>query len=301
MFRIFVGKLNYAMATIVTYNCDRLESPRLFIPNLSKYLQSDESFLHIIKGTLLCFCRQGSVKIKVNYNTYTLHANDILAILPTHVFCIEECSDDVTIEALLFSDEFWVSISHSVDYTLLKIVEQCPFYTLPEAYREEVATLLRLIRSHEEANDVPVKNMSLEQTITGGLAFSLLMLLVSLIDRAKAITPHPLTRKEMLTHDFFELLSQHYETERQVAFYASKLCVTPKHLSTMVKEVTRLPILEWINNVTVLNIKHKLLTSTDTIQQISEELNFQTPSTFVRYFRQHTGTTPSKYRNERHT
>jgi AraC-like DNA-binding protein len=268
---------------------------------LSKYLQNDESYLHIIKGTLLCFCRQGSVKIKVNYNTYTLHANDILAILPTHVFCIEECSDDVAIEALLFSDEFWVSISHSVDYTLLKIVEQCPYYTLPEAYREEVATLLRLIRSHEEANDVSAQNTSLEQTITGGLAFSLLMLLVSLIDKAKEITPHPLTRKEMLTHDFFELLSQHYETERQVAFYASKLCVTPKHLSTMVKEVTRLPILEWINNVTVLNIKHKLLTSTDTIQQISEELNFQTPSTFVRYFRQHTGTTPSKYRSERQT
>jgi AraC-like DNA-binding protein len=266
---------------------------------LSKYLQNDESYLHIIKGTLLCFCRQGSVKIKVNYNTYTLHANDILAILPTHLFCIEECSDDVTIEALLFSDEFWVSISHSVDYTLLKIVEQCPYYTLPEAYREEVATLLRLIRSHEEANDVSAQNKSLEQTITGGLAFSLLMLLVSLIDKAKEITPHPLKRKEMLTHDFFELLSQHYETERQVAFYASKLCVTPKHLSTMVKEVTRLPILEWINNVTVLNIKHKLLTSTDTIQQISEELNFQTPSTFVRYFRQHTGTTPSKYRTER--
>jgi AraC-like DNA-binding protein len=67
----------------------------------------------------------------------------------------------------------------------------------------------------------------------------------------------------------------------------------------MVKEVTHLSILDWINNVTVLNIKRRLLTSTDTIQQISEDLNFQTPSTFVRYFRQHTGITPAKYRTSK--
>jgi AraC-like DNA-binding protein len=66
----------------------------------------------------------------------------------------------------------------------------------------------------------------------------------------------------------------------------------------MVKEVTHLSIQEWINNVTVLNIKRRLLTTTDTIQQISEDLNFQTPSTFIRYFRQHTGTTPSRYRTD---
>jgi AraC-like DNA-binding protein len=104
----------------------------------------------------------------------------------------------------------------------------------------------------------------------------------------------------VLVHDFFELLAVHYTTERRVAFYASKLCVTPKYLTTMVKEVTGLSILEWINNVTVLNIKRLLRTSQATIQQISEELNFQTPSTFVRYFRQHTGTTPLKYRNGEH-
>ncbi|MBO8437436.1 MAG: helix-turn-helix domain-containing protein [Bacteroidetes bacterium] len=32
------------------------------------------------------------------------------------------------------------------------------------------------------------------------------------------------------------------------------------------------------------------------VQQISELLHFQTPSSFVRFFRQHTGFTPSVYR-----
>lgn len=284
------------MAKITTYNCDRINSQKLFIPNLYEYFKNTKGVLHFIKGTLLCFCRTGEARIKVNYSTYTLHPNDILAILPTHGLLLEESTDDTLIEAILYSDEYWASLSHSIDYKLIKTVEHNPFATLPKESIDEVNLLLDLIKKHDPAESNGERNPEMELTIAGGLAFSLLMLLVSYINKIETESPHPATRKEILTHDFFELLSQHYETERQVNFYASKLCVTPKHLSTMVREVTHLSILEWINNVTVLNIKRRLLTTTDTIQQISEELNFQTPSSFIRYFRQHTGITPAKYR-----
>jgi AraC-like DNA-binding protein len=134
--------------------------------------------------------------------------------------------------------------------------------------------MLALLAHHERQQERATGiNGDLERSVAGGLAFSLLMLLVAVIYRSKADTPRMTTRKDILTHDFFELLSVHFETERKVAFYASRLCVTPKHLSAMVKQVTLLPIQEWINNVTVLNIKRRLLTTTDTVQQISEDLN----------------------------
>jgi AraC-like DNA-binding protein len=285
------------MSKITTYNCERINSQKLFISDLKSYLQDENSYLHFIKGALLCFCRKGEIQIKVNYTTFKLNENDILVILPTHMFYIEQYSENVVIEAILYSDEYWASISHSIDYKLIKAVEQNPYSSISEEHFDEVFTLLDLIKKHETAEKSSTLNPELERSVAGGLAFSLLMLLVSIMYIAKADMPHPVTRKEVLTHDFFQLLSQYYETQRQVSFYASKLFVTPKHLSTMVKEVTHLPIQEWINNVTILNIKHRLLTSTDTVLQISEDLNFQTPSTFVRYFRQHTGITPSKYRN----
>jgi AraC-like DNA-binding protein len=284
------------MVKITTYNCEQINSKKLFIPNLHEYLNRDGGYLHLIKGLLLCFCRKGEAKIKINYNTYNLKANDVLAILPTHVFYIESTSEDVEIEAILYSDEYWASITHSVDYRLIKTVEQRPYVSLPPEYHDEVFYLLQLVKKHEDDKYTETRNTEIERSVAGGLAFSLLMLLVSLIDENATESLHPITRKEVLTHDFFELLSIHYETQRQVSFYASKLCVTPKHLSAMVKDVTHLSIIEWINNVTILNIKRRLLTTTDTIQQISEDLNFQTPSTFIRYFRQHTGTTPYKYR-----
>jgi AraC-like DNA-binding protein len=285
------------MDKITTYNCDKINSQRLFVGDLREYLNGEDSYLHFIKGTILCFCRRGTARIKINYSSYEMKENEILAILPTHVFCLENNSDDVIIDTILYSDEFWASITHSIDYQLVKSVEQNPLTPIPEVSQGEVYTLLDLLKKHEADDGTSILNPDIERSVAGGLAFTLIMLLVSHIKRTDSDSIHHVTRKEILTHDFFELLSQHFETERQVSFYASKLCVTPKHLSTMVKEVTRLPILEWINNVTVLNIKRRLLTSTDTVQQISEDLNFQTPSTFVRYFRQHTGVTPLKYRS----
>jgi AraC-like DNA-binding protein len=282
------------------YHCEIFDNQRMFIPNLCDFVRSDDSPMHIIKGTLLCFCRCGEAKITINYESYQLHTDEVLAILPTHLFTIETISADAVIEAVLYTDEFWASMSQSVDYRLLKIVEQNPFAILPKEGRDEALTLLELVRKHDEAVQSGSRNAAIERTVTGGLAFSLLMLLVMLIEHSRPEAPRPTTRREVLVHDFFELLAVHYTTERRVAFYASKLCVTPKYLTTMVKEVTGLSILEWINNVTVLNIKRLLRTSQATIQQISEELNFQTPSTFVRYFRQHTGTTPLKYRNGEH-
>jgi AraC-like DNA-binding protein len=283
------------MTQMITYNCANINSQRLYISNLSEFFGDDASVLHFIKGTIICFCRRGSATIKVNYTTYTLDSNSLLAILPTHVISIVQTTDEAVVEAVLYSDEYWASLSHSIDYQLIRMVEHVPFIQLPPDYRQEAYCLLDLIQKHDSA-EATAQRPDVEHSVAGGLAFSLLMLLVSMVNAAGPKKPMMASRKEMLTHDFFELLAQHYETERQVAFYASKLCVTPKHLSTMVKEVTHQPILDWINNVTVLNIKQHLLTSTDTIQQISEDLNFQTPSTFVRYFRQHTGMTPAKYR-----
>jgi len=153
-----------------------------------------------------------------------------------------------------------------------------------------------LIREHENNEDSDNDN-DIEQSIVGGLAYSLLMMIASLIDKIDTELPRIVSRKEELTRGFFDLLSEYFETERQVSFYASKLCVTPKHLSMCIKEVTKLPILDWVNNVAILNIKHRLRNTNDTIQQISEDLNFQTASTFIRYFRQHTGITPLKFRN----
>jgi AraC-like DNA-binding protein len=273
---------------------DEMHSRRLYIPDVCKFLQHDKSQAHIIKGALLCICRSGSATIRINYTDHNLNANDVLIILPTHMFSIEHTSSDFIGEALVYTDDYWTSVSRSINYKMLKKTEHYPLISIPSDKQTELYFLLNMIREHENNED---SDNDIEQSIIGGLAYSLLMMIASLIDKIDTELPRIVSRKEELTRGFFDLLSEHFETERQVSFYASKLCVTPKHLSMCIKEVTKLPILDWVNNVAILNIKHRLRNTNDTIQQISEDLNFQTASTFIRYFRQHTGITPLKFRN----
>ena len=63
-----------------------------------------------------------------------------------------------------------------------------------------------------------------------------------------------------------------------------------------IKSVTGYSIQKWINEVIIIEAKRYIKTTTYTIQQISEELNFHTSSSFVRFFTQHTGYTPLEYR-----
>ena len=95
-----------------------------------------------------------------------------------------------------------------------------------------------------------------------------------------------------------KLIMNHNKQERKVAFYADKLCITPKYLSEVVKEKTKKTPIEWIND-SVIIIAKTFLKSTDlSIIHISEELNFPNPSFFCRYFKKHTGISPLKYREK---
>jgi AraC-like DNA-binding protein len=294
---------------LTTHKTSELNNGRIMISDLRRFLQEEERNpgwsreTHLIKGMLLCFCRRGTATIRINYISYTLTSETVLAILPTHIFSIEPPSTDASssdagiIEALIYTDEYWSAIAQSIDYQLIRRVERHPLTTLSERQLQELAPLIEIISRHEDPDYQALHDTEIERVAVRGTAYALLMLLISGLDHIHANDPHSAGRKEELTHEFFDLLAQYYETERRVSFYASKLCVTPKYLSTVVKEVTQSSISDWINNVTILNIKRRLRTGTESIRQIAEELNFQTPSTMVRYFHHLTGTTPSRYRS----
>jgi AraC-like DNA-binding protein len=273
-------------------NHGELNAGKLYIENLPEFLQCDNSNDHFINGALVCFCRHGHCQVKINFTSHHISQNDALIILPTHMFSIEDCSGDFKADALLYTNDYWSSVAQSINYSILKKVEFHPLVNLTMEKQDEIYPLLRIIIEREKSDVTTI-----ERSIIGCIAYSLLMILAVTIDNCDQALPRIVSRKEELTRRFFDLLSEHFETERQVSFYASKLCVTPKHLSMCVKEITKLSILDWVNNVTILSIKRRLRTTNDTIQQISEEFNFQTASSFSRYFRQHTGMTPLKFRN----
>jgi len=85
-------------------------------------------------------------------------------------------------------------------------------------------------------------------------------------------------------------------TEREVAFYADKLHVSPKYLSNTIKRLTGNSVMYLIDQYTVPILVEYLKDNHYSITQIADLMNFGTVSYFSRYCTKHLGMSPSEYR-----
>lgn len=95
---------------------------------------------------------------------------------------------------------------------------------------------------------------------------------------------------------FMNLLSEYSKTEREVAFYADKLCVSAKYLSEVVKKSSGHPASYWINGYAMQEILLLLKRSNITFAEISDQMNFYNPAHFTRFVKKQTGESPSGLR-----
>ena len=103
-------------------------------------------------------------------------------------------------------------------------------------------------------------------------------------------------RSDGILKEFADLLAEHITKETGVEFYAAKLCISKQYLSLIVKEKTRVTIGTVISAMRA-EVAGRLLRDPElTIQQIAESMNFADQSSFGKFFKKQTGTSPGKYR-----
>lgn len=104
--------------------------------------------------------------------------------------------------------------------------------------------------------------------------------------------------KRLLADRFIHLVEQSDGRIRKVDDFAKQLNVTPKYLSTILKEtINRRPSM-MIEHFTMGAIERRLRFTDMTMQEIANDLNFANASFFGKYFKEHTGMTPLEYRKK---
>jgi len=73
--------------------------------------------------------------------------------------------------------------------------------------------------------------------------------------------------------------------------------LTPKYLSKLVKTASGRSAPDWIDSFVILEAKNLLKYSDIPIKEVVYRLHFPNPSVFHKFFKAHTGMTPSEYRN----
>ena len=105
-----------------------------------------------------------------------------------------------------------------------------------------------------------------------------------------------LRRSEGIMKSFVELLSENILKETEVGFYAEKLCISKQYLASIVKEKTRVTVSYVISSVR-MEVATKLLRDPElTLEQIAEKMSFSDRSSFGKFFKKKSGTTPTEYR-----
>jgi AraC-like DNA-binding protein len=106
--------------------------------------------------------------------------------------------------------------------------------------------------------------------------------------------------KRQIIDKFMKMAEESDGRIRRVDEYASLLNVTPKYLTTILKEVMNRSPKTYILHYTMKAIERRLRFTDMTMQEISNDLNFPNPSFFGKYCKEHLGMTPLEYRMKYH-
>ena len=91
-------------------------------------------------------------------------------------------------------------------------------------------------------------------------------------------------------------INAHVAAEHNIEFYADRLFLSPRYMSTVVKKVSGRSAKEWIDDALVARIKVALRYTDRQAAQISDDFGFPNTSFFSKFFKRLTGLTPLQYR-----
>ena len=237
----------------------------------------------------------GTARIKVDMVDYDLRSdkNYIIRLSPGQIVSMEEVSADFDGYVLLMSTSFIESLlvymGQDVSIKGLMTDSVKPHEVNERHTIEYIITALRNIID-DDSN--PYRRKVLEH-----------MLMVIFYGsqparHMKSEEKRPRTSAETLTMRFLQEVKEHFRAERQLGFYAERLCITPRYLSRVVRETTGASAAEWIERYVVLEARALLKSTTMTIQQVSDALNFPSQTFFGKYFKRRVGISPKEYRRE---
>lgn len=104
------------------------------------------------------------------------------------------------------------------------------------------------------------------------------------------------SRQETYFRQFLKELGEHYTERQGVTYYAEKLCISSRYLTTIVRRISGLTVTDWMNRFLVMEAKYLLRYSEMSIQEIAYRLSFPDQSFFGKHFKQHVGVSPSVFR-----
>lgn len=255
----------------------------------SRIFPSDNPLRGAFGGLIFVLGTQGEAAIEADGKRYTLKKGKMLTTLPAHLVRIEKQTANFRCLTLGFTFDFMSDFPYMVTASVSQKMVNTPLVELTKEEFHRLKSCHQAITNHTASENHPSYTQILR---------SLLFIFTAEVGALYSEKPTKSTATyfETITDGFFKQLHENFTTHRDVVFYADKLCVSTRYLEKVLLRVTGHTPAYWIADFTIRQAKMLLKSTTLTITELSEKLNFANSSFFAKYFKRHTGLSPQEYR-----
>ena len=241
---------------------------------------------------LIGLCIKGEVMYQLDTQKQVIKPGDILIVSDRHVVDSYRHSNDMEGLCIMMSVHFFREIIQNVSdvSSLFLFSRQHPVMSLEQKEIDTFKEYFQVIKQK-----ICDQRNHFRKDLIKTLLLAMFYDLSNIIYRVQ-YNDKPQTRADAIFTHFIKLVEKNYRQERRVGWYAAQLNITPKHLSETVKNASRRTPNEWIDDYVTLELRVLLKNSTKTIKEIAQELNFPNQSFLGKFFKEHVGVSPSKYR-----
>ncbi len=237
----------------------------------------------------------GDLTLTNNNKQFTLHPNDIYFYLPGYSVKINQVSPDYSGICLI------IDLKQALDTPASKYMVQTAFFPMlemgvPKASlqpkdAERLKSIMLLIHSTIHSDSI-YKGRILKMLYS--VMILDLMNLHQLHQSGKPLSE----QARQLYFNFVRLLPDNFKEHHDIRFYADQLHVTPTYLSHVVKQVTSHTVLDFINQMLMLEASWMLIETKMSIGEIADALHFSDQASFSKFFTRLQGINPKSYRKK---
>lgn len=202
-----------------------------------------------IDALTIILCSEGESTVVIDLQEYTLKKDTLLVLQPENFLQVTSCTEDFNSYAVVCGKNVVEQVLPKMTAMLPLIMQHrmMPLQQLTPKEAIGIKSFYTFLKLKLEEEKSPFQ----EQKVLCMLQAALFEIMdIRMAHSQKAPRPH--TRKEEIMARFILEVCKHFQRERQVSFYAKNLCVTPKHLSAVVKEISGRTAGEWIDHYVVL-------------------------------------------------
>ena len=254
---------------------------------------------------VIFFITEGRAQLEYDGHVVQLQKNDLFLYMVHSTATNFMASSDFNCRQIWFSrSELWnIDIYNLISVADMSQLKLHPVVHLSDDDIKLCDTYFQLLCSRMKSSTSAL-TPDIVRSLLGTIMLELLSIMRRNSERAveevRQEDPNSSLHKKRIIDNFIKLVEESDGRIRRVDEFASQLNITPKYLSTILKEVMNRRPSTYIQLYTLKAIEYRLRFTDMTMQEIANDLNFPNPSFFGKYCKEHLGMTPLEYRMKYH-